>query len=103
MANLRNGPVLTASSRRYCRYGQLTSLDAIALRGARRPKHIETTCRPDDRDEAVFESNDGEDWQPVIISTLQHLSVWAQTADRRLWFVTNGRRIRLRTPEDADP
>ena len=31
MLNRQYGPVLAASSQRYCRYGQLINLDAIAL------------------------------------------------------------------------
>ena len=37
----------------------------------------------------------GEEWQPGVVMLLQHPGVWVQTGhDRRLWYVTNGRRIR---------
>lgn len=33
-------------------------------------------------------------WLPATVRELQHPGIWAQTADGRLWFVTNIRHIR---------
>ncbi len=44
--------------------------------------------------EILFEDEEGDEWRPARIVALQHPGVWAQTADRRVWFVTNGKRIR---------
>ncbi|MEW5988678.1 MAG: hypothetical protein AB1791_18780 [Chloroflexota bacterium] len=33
-------------------------------------------------------------WQPGRIVELAHPAVWVRTEDGRLWFVTNGRKIR---------
>lgn len=35
-------------------------------------------------------------WQPAQVTRHDPPGVWVQTEDRRLWFVTNGRRIRKR-------
>ncbi len=43
-------------------------------------------------------------WQPGVVDRFQRPGVWVRTADRQLWFVTNGRRIRPAgsQPEPAD-
>lgn len=48
--------------------------------------------------EVCFQGDEGDDWRPARIMALQHPGVWAMTADRRLWFVTNGKRIRSHIP-----
>ncbi len=48
--------------------------------------------------EVCFQDDEGDDWRPAHIRDLQHPGVWAMTADRRLWFVTNGKRIRPLIP-----
>ncbi|MBP6471882.1 MAG: hypothetical protein KBE23_10420 [Chloroflexi bacterium] len=35
-------------------------------------------------------------WLPATVRELQHPGIWAQTADGRLWFVTNTKHIRRR-------
>jgi hypothetical protein len=50
--------------------------------------------------EILLSDEEGELWRPALVRDLQHPGVWVQTADRRLWFVTNGRRIRSRVPKD---
>jgi hypothetical protein len=53
------------------------------------------TYRPDDPVEIFFQEEDDE-WRPARVVALQHPGLWALTEDRRLWFVTNGKRIRPR-------
>lgn len=38
----------------------------------------------------------GNVWLPATVQELQHPGIWVQTADGRLWFVTNIRHIRRR-------
>jgi len=45
----------------------------------------------------------GEMWRGGVVRGAQHPGLWVQTEDRRLWFVTNGRRIRPMTPEKNSP
>jgi hypothetical protein len=52
----------------------------------------------DDRVEVLFADEAGDTWRPGVVRGLDHPGVWVQTEDRRLWFVTNGRRIRPTTP-----
>ncbi len=47
-----------------------------------------------DRAELLFADEWSEEWLPGRVAGLQHPAVWVQTDDRRLWFVTNGKRIR---------
>ena len=47
-----------------------------------------------DRVEVLFADEEGDTWRPGVVRGLDHPGVWVQTEDRRLWFVTNGRRIR---------
>lgn len=49
--------------------------------------------------EIYLTGDSGEDWQPAVVVMLEHPGVWVRTGDRRLWYVTNGRRIR---PLDAE-
>ncbi len=45
--------------------------------------------------ELLFSDGEMEEWRAGRVAGLQHPAVWVQTSDdRRLWFVTNGRRIR---------
>ena len=53
--------------------------------------------------EILLSDEEGESWRPALVRDLQHPGVWVQTADRRLWFVTNGRRIRPRILEADAP
>ena len=49
--------------------------------------------------EIVFVVDDVETWLRGDVVGHQHPGVWVRTAaDRRLWFVTNGKRIRLPGP-----
>lgn len=48
--------------------------------------------------EVCFQGEAGDDWRPARIMALQHPGIWAMTEDRRLWFVTNGKRIRASLP-----
>ena len=48
-----------------------------------------------ERVELLFADDEAEEWRAGRVVALQHPAVWVQTDDdRRLWFVTNGRRIR---------
>ncbi len=47
-----------------------------------------------DRVEVLFADEAGDTWRPGVVRGLDHPGVWVQTEDRRLWFVTNGRRLR---------
>jgi hypothetical protein len=53
--------------------------------------------------EIFLSDEDGETWRAGLVRGAQHPGVWVQTADRRLWFVTNGRRIRPRIPQENVP
>lgn len=50
--------------------------------------------RAGDAVEVFFQDDEGEAWRPARVAALQHPGVWVQTEDRRLWFVTNSKRIR---------
>ena len=56
------------------------------------------TFRIGDPVEILLQDEDGGAWQPARIVGLQHPGVWALTEDRRLWFVTNSKRIRPQIP-----
>jgi hypothetical protein len=56
------------------------------------------TYRLDDPVEVLFQDEIAEEWRPARIVALQHPGVWVLTDDRRLWFVTNGKRIRPQVP-----
>jgi hypothetical protein len=52
-----------------------------------------------DRVEIVFEIDGEEVWRGGTVVGHQHPAVWVRTdQDRKLWFVTNGRRIRPLPP-----
>ena len=55
------------------------------------------TYRIGDQVEVFFHDEEDDEWRPARVVALQHPGVWVLTEDRRLWFVTNGRRIRLLT------
>ena len=48
--------------------------------------------------EVLLRGQDAEEWCKAVVRGLDYPGVWVQTEDRRLWFVTNGRRIRPMTP-----
>ena len=56
------------------------------------------TYRHDEAVEVLFQDEEGDEWRPARVVALQHPGVWALTDDRRLWFVTNGKRIRPQIP-----
>jgi hypothetical protein len=56
------------------------------------------TYRIGDSVEVFLQDDESDEWHPARIVGLQHPGVWALTDDRRLWFVTNGKRIRPFTP-----
>ena len=55
------------------------------------------TYRLDETVEVLFQDEEGDEWRPAHVVALQHPGVWVLTDDRRVWFVTNGKRIRPRT------
>jgi hypothetical protein len=67
------------------------------------PPRLAEIYKPGDIVEIFLSDGENESWHPALVRDLQHPGVWVQTADRRLWFVTNGRRIRPRVPEDRSP
>ena len=56
------------------------------------------TYRIGDSVEVFFQDEVAEEWRPARVVALQHPGLWAITEDRRLWFVTNGKRIRPQVP-----
>jgi hypothetical protein len=50
--------------------------------------------RMNDPVEVFVQNEEGDEWRPARIVALQHPGVWVLTEDHRLWFVTNGKRIR---------
>ena len=52
------------------------------------------TYRIGDSVEVFFQDEVAEEWRPARVVALQHPGLWVITEDRRLWFVTNGKRIR---------
>jgi hypothetical protein len=54
--------------------------------------------RINDAVEILQQDEDDNVWRPARVVGLQHPGVWALTDDRRLWFVTNGKRIRPQVP-----
>jgi len=56
------------------------------------------TYRIGDSVEVFFQDEEDEEWRPARVVALQHPGLWVITEDRRLWFVTNGKRIRAREP-----
>jgi hypothetical protein len=56
------------------------------------------TYRLDEPVEVFFQGEEGDEWRPARVVALQHPGLWALTDDRRLWFVTNGKRIRPQFP-----
>ena len=61
-------------------------------------KRLVETYRIGDAVEVLFQDEIAEEWRPARVVALQHPGLWALTEDRRLWFVTNGRRIRPSIP-----
>ena len=58
-------------------------------------KRLVDTYRLDETVEVFFQDEEGEEaWRPARVVGLQHPGVWVLTGDRRLWFVTNSKRIR---------
>jgi hypothetical protein len=57
------------------------------------------TYRLDETVEVFSQNEEGEEaWRTARVVGLQHPGVWVLTDDRRLWFVTNSKRIRAREP-----
>jgi hypothetical protein len=55
-----------------------------------------------DRVEILMTIDDVEVWRPGRVAGHQFPAVWVVTdADRKLWFVTNGKRIRPESAPDA--
>jgi hypothetical protein len=67
------------------------------------PPRLTNLYHPGDAVEILLSNEEGESWRSALVRDLQHPGVWVQTTDRRPWFVTNGRRIRPRIPEDDAP
>ena len=65
------------------------------------PPRLVDLYHPGDAVEILLSDEEGEMWRPALVRDLQHPGVWVQTEDRRLWFVTNSRRIRMRTREEG--
>ncbi len=57
-------------------------------------KRLVEVYRIGDTVEIFFQNEEDDEWRPAHIVALQHPGVWAQTADRRIWYVTNSKRIR---------
>jgi hypothetical protein len=56
------------------------------------------TYRIGDAVEVFFQDEVAEEWRPARVVALQHPGLWVITEDRRVWFVTNGKRIRPQVP-----
>jgi hypothetical protein len=56
------------------------------------------TYRIGDSVEVFFQDEVAEEWRPARVVALQHPGLWVITEDRRVWFVTNGKRIRPQVP-----
>ena len=67
------------------------------------PPRLAEIYKAGDIVEMLLSDEEGESWRPALVRDFQHPGLWVQTADRRLWFVTNGRRIRPRIAEDDAP
>ena len=61
------------------------------------PPRLAEIYKAGDIVDIFLSDEEGESWRPGLVRDLQHPGVWVQTDNRRLWFVTNGRRIRPRT------
>lgn len=61
------------------------------------PRRLVEIYHPGDRVEILFVAEEESAWRPARVVALQHPGVWAETADGRRWFVTNGRHIRPAT------
>lgn len=57
-------------------------------------KRLVEVYRIGDMVEVFFQNEEDDEWRPAHIVAFQHPGVWAQTADRRIWYVTNSKRIR---------
>jgi hypothetical protein len=59
------------------------------------PPRLTESYHPGDLVEIYLAGDDEEQWCNGEVVALQHPGVWVLTfEDRRLWYVTNGRRIR---------
>jgi hypothetical protein len=67
------------------------------------PPRLVDLYHPGDAVEILLSDEEGEMWRTALVRDFQHPGVWVQTTDRRLWFVTNGRRIHPKAPEDRSP
>lgn len=57
------------------------------------PPRLSELYQPGDEVEICFDSDDPV-WLAARVIGPQTPGLWVQTKDQRLWFVTNGRRIR---------
>jgi hypothetical protein len=65
------------------------------------PQRLTEIYHPGDAVDVFFAEE--EEWQPGWVRAHQHPGVWVQTEDQRLWFVTNGGRIRPRASGSVAP
>ena len=53
------------------------------------------TYQPEQLVEVLFTVEDETEWRRARVVALDHPGIWVRTeADKKLWFVTNGKRIR---------
>lgn len=64
------------------------------------PRRLVDRFGPGDVVEVLFATEDAEgEWRLARVLALQHPGVWVRTVeDGKLWFVTNGQRIRPLSP-----
>ncbi|MCU0501805.1 MAG: hypothetical protein MUC51_08575 [Anaerolineae bacterium] len=65
------------------------------------PPRLVDLYQPGDAVEIFLSDADCEQWRAGQVRGAQHPGIWVQTDDGRLWFVTNGRRIRAKTHEEG--
>ncbi len=67
-------------------------------------KRLVESYQVGDRVDLLFSNDEMEEWRAGRVVSLQHPAVWVQTDDnRRLWFVTNGKRIRPQVSPGLHP
>ena len=67
------------------------------------PPRLVDLYHPGDAVEILLSDEEGEMWRAGLVRGAQYPGIWVQTADRCLWFVTNGRRIRPKAREENSP
>jgi hypothetical protein len=68
-------------------------------RGENVPARLTELYRPGDPVEVYFAAT--EQWLPATVLGHQPPGVWVRVEDGRVWFVTNGKRIRPRQDDSA--